>query len=209
MSNFLTSQSISMKRILLLSAILCCTLSFAQKTQVSLGLNGVGIFPMGNNYLKDGVGNFAGAGFTFQTIFKTNMGFGVELGRSYTKVQDKSIYGELTNPRLTNISAYYVYKYPFANSFAVEGQLGLSLMALTSESLDSQENYTEHAAAFFFGGEFSYQFPNTKILEIYASPKLYFFDSLVKFDEKAIDRYFSRAPLLNINVGIRLNLNQK
>jgi hypothetical protein len=137
------------------------------------------------------------------------MGFGIELGRSYTEVKDKSLYGELESPRLTNISGYYIYKYPFANSFAVQGQIGFSLMALTSQSQYDSDTYTEHASAFFLGTEFSYQFPKVKKLEIYVSPKVYLFDSLVKFEEKDIDRYFSRATLLNINVGLRLNLNQK
>lgn len=196
-----------MRKIILLTAFSFCVFSFAQKAKCTLGVNGVGIFPMGNNYLKDGVESFAGVGLTFQTIFRNNMGFGIELNRSFSDVKNKSIYGELDSPRLTNIGAYYIYKYPFTNSLGVQGQVGYSLMALTSQSSNWSNTYTENASAFFFGTELSYHFPKAKIVEIYASPKLYFFDSLVKFEEKDIDRYYSRAALLNINVGVRIYLN--
>ena len=196
-----------MKKILLATAFLMCLFSFAQKPKFTLGLNGVGVFPMGNNYLKDGVENFKGVGLTFQTVFRNHMGFGIELSRSFSEVKDQSIYGELESPRLTSISAYYIYKYPFTNSLSLEGQIGLSLMALTSQSNNRSNTYTENASAFFFGTEFSYHFPKAKIVGIYASPKLYFFDSLVKFEEKEIDHYYSKVPLLNINAGIRIYLN--
>lgn len=196
-----------MKKILLATAFLLCLFSFAQKPKFTLGLNGVGVFPMGDNYLKDGVDNFFGVGLNFQTVFKNNMGFGIELNRSFSEVQDKSIFGELYNPRLTNISTYFLYKHPFTESFSLEGQIGYGYMALTSKSQYSSNIFTENADSFLLGTELSYHFPKSKMIEIYASPKIYFFDSKVKFEEREIERYYSRATLLNLNVGVRIYLN--
>lgn len=196
-----------MRKILLLSAFLFCLFSFAQKPKFTLGVNAVGIFPMGDNYLKDGVGNFTGVGLNFQTVFKNNMGFGIELSRAFTDVKDKSVFGELENPKLTNFTTYFLYKYPFTEAFNIEGQIGYSYMALTSRSDYFSNNYTENASAFLLGTELSYNFPKAKMVEIYASPKIYFFDSEVKFEDRDIDRYYSRAPLFNLNIGVRIYLN--
>ena len=196
-----------MRKIILLTAFLFCLFSFAQKPKFTLGLNAVGVFPMGNNYLKDGVGNFAGVGLNFQTVFKNNMGFGIELSRAFTDVKDKSIFGELESPRLTNFTTYFLYKYPFTDALSLEGQIGYSYMALTSQSDYFSSNFTENGSAFLLGTELSYHFPKAKIVEIYASPKIYFFDSEVRFDEKEIDKYYSKATLFNLNVGVRIYLN--
>lgn len=197
-----------MKRFLLQTAIFCSAFFYSQGVQPSLGINAVTFLPMGNNHLKDGLKNFVGAGLTYQMVFKRNMGFGIELNRAFSNVKDRSVYGELEKPRLTNISAYFIYKYPFTETFSMQGQIGGSLMAITSQSRFTKDEFTEQASAFFLGTELSYQFPKTKKLEIYASPKLYFYDSFVDFRERDLDRYYSKAQLLNINVGIRLNLNQ-
>lgn len=197
-----------MKRFLLQTAIFCSAFFYSQGVQPSLGINAVTFLPMGNNHLKDGLKNFVGAGLTYQMVFKRNMGFGIELNRAFSNVKDRSVYGELEKPRLTNISAYFIYKYPFTETFSMQGQIGGSLMAITSQSRFTKDEFTEQASAFFLGTELSYEFPKTKKLEIYASPKLYFYDSFVDFRERDLDRYYSKAQLLNINVGIRLNLNQ-
>lgn len=196
-----------MRKILLLTAFVFSLFAFAQKPKFTLGINGVGVFPMGNNYLKDGVETFAGVGLNFQTVFKNNMGFGIELSRSFSNVKDESIFGELESPRLTNFTTYFLYKYPFSEALNLEGQIGYSYMALTSQSNYFSNNYTENASAFVLGTELSYHFPKAKMVEIYASPKVYFFNSEVKFEEKSIDRYYSKATLLNLNVGVRIYLN--
>jgi hypothetical protein len=198
-----------MRKYLLFITAFCFGLFSSQSAKPSLGINVVNVIPTGNNYLKDGVKNFIGVGLTFQTIFRNNMGFGVELSRAFSEVKDISIYGDLDNPQLTNISVYFVYKYPLTEAFNLEGQIGLGLLALTSQSRYTQDKYTENASAFQLGSEISYKFPKAKKVEIYASPKIYFFDSLVGFQEKDLDRYYSRSLLLNINVGVRINFNEK
>lgn len=197
-----------MNRFLLLTAVFCSAVFYSQSVQPSLGINAVTVLPMGNNHLKDGLKSFVGAGLTYQMVFKRNMGFGIELSRAYSEVKDYSVYGDLEKPRLTNISAYFIYKYPFTETFSMQGLIGGSLMAITSQSRFTRDKFTEQASAFFLGSELSYKFPKTKKLEIYASPKFYFYDSFVDFRERELDRYYSKATLLNINVGIRINFNE-
>ncbi|MFC0342695.1 outer membrane beta-barrel protein [Epilithonimonas hispanica] len=198
-----------MKRFLLSTALFCFAFFSSQGVQPSLGINAVTFLPMGDNFLKDGLKNFVGVGLTYQTVFKRNMGFGIELNRAFSEVKDRSVYGDLEKPRLTNISAYFIYKYPFTEAFSLQGQIGGSFMAITSQSRYTKDDFTEQAGAFFLGTELSYKFPKLKKLEIFASPKLYFYDSFVEFRDKGLDKYYSKAQLLNINVGIRLNLNEK
>lgn len=198
-----------MKRFLLSITVFCFALSFGQKPQPSLGIDVVSVTPMGDNYLKDGVKNFFGFGLTFQTVFKRNMGFGLELSQAFSEVKNKSVYGDLEKPQLTNFSAYFLYKYPFKNGLNVQGQIGAGIMRLSNQSQYVDDDYRETAAGFLLGTEISYKFPKNKIVEVFASPKIYFYNSQIKFDDSDLSRYYSRSQLLYINVGVRLNLNEK
>lgn len=198
-----------MKKFLLFFAFLCFAVSFSQNSKPSLGFNMITITPMGNNYLKDGVKPFVGFGVTFQSIYINKLGFGIEISQAFSQVKNKTIYGDLEKPRLTNITTYLNYKYPFSNGISLQGQMGAGFLNLANQSLYTEDIYKENGISFLVGTEVSYKFPKSKGFEIYASPKLYFFKSQVDFEDSELDKYYSQSRLLYLNVGIRLNINEK
>jgi len=194
-----------MKKYIFLILLGCTGYSYGQKARFSVDIKGNVLSPLGNNFMKDGLKTFTGLGVGFQGIFLYNFGIGVEYNNFFTSVKDESVFGSLHSPTLSDYSIFLIYQHSLSKKMEIEGQIGTGGMTLRSRSDYRSDDFKEHADSFIVGGKILYDISDGKKIQVFASPKLYFYSSDVQLEDKSAEKYYSKATLLNINLGVRFN----
>lgn len=192
----------------MLLVVICTNAQENQKKKARFAIDvkgNVGI-PIGNNFVADGLNTFTGFGIGFQSVFIKDFGIGGEINQMFSDVKDVSVFGAMKNPRLTDFSFYLVYLHSFENTnFDVEGKAGIGSLFLRSESVEWGDRFRQYGNQYILSGKILYKISKSNAVQVFFGPKLYFFDSNVNFAEKELERYYSKATILNLNLGFRFN----
>lgn len=200
-----------MRKYLLFLMILALSFSYAQesvkqKARFSIDLKGNLGIPIGDNFMADGLKTFAGYGLGFQAIFVKDFGLGGEFNQMFSNVKDVSIFGALQDPRLTDFSFYLIYLHSFGNSgFDAEAKAGIGTLFLRSESVDWGDRFRQYGNQYILGGKILYTISKSNNVQVFFGPKIYFFDSDINFENKKLEKYYSNATIVNLNLGFRFN----
>ncbi|MBO6201632.1 MAG: hypothetical protein J6N74_08445, partial [Chryseobacterium sp.] len=58
---------------------------------------------------------------------------------------------------------------------------------------------------YILGGKILYSISKTNNVQVFFGPKIYFFTSDINLENKKIEKYYSDATILNLNLGFRFN----
>ena len=180
-------------------------LAQAQDNQFSFELKGNVMIPAGDNFLKDGLKNFSGFGLGFQGFFYKGFGLGAEYNFTSSEVKNESVFGTLKAPSLSSWEAHLLYHFPLTKKWEGEGSFGLSALRLKSRSDYRSDGFKEHAGSVILGAKLFYALSEKPKVQVFASPKLYFYSSDTQIDQSDLQRYYSKATLINLSAGVRLN----
>ncbi|WP_232707045.1 hypothetical protein [Epilithonimonas sp. JDS] len=200
-----------MRKYLLFILMLAVSFSNAQekvkqKARFSIDLKGNLGIPVGDNFMADGLKTFSGYGLGFQAVFVKDFGLGVEFNQMFSSVKDVSVFGALEDPRLTDLSFYLVYLHSFGESgLDVEAKAGIGSLFLRSESIDWGDKFRQYGNQYILGAKVLYTISKPNNVQIFFGPKLYFFTSDINFENKKLEKYYSNATILNLNLGVRFN----
>jgi len=194
-----------MKKLIYSLSVAASVICYGQKPQFSVNIKGNVVFPTGNNFMADGLKTFSGFGLGFQGIVFHNFGIGLEFNKFYTDVKDVSVFGALKSPALTDFSISLLYQYPLNENFKIEGQAGIGSLEMKSRSDYRSDGFKETAKSVLLGAKVLYSLNESKSVQVFAGPKVYFYSSDLDFEDEAVKKYYSNATLFNINAGIRFN----
>ncbi|MDO5615762.1 MAG: outer membrane beta-barrel protein [Cruoricaptor ignavus] len=190
--------------------ILILLLAFQTKAQnnkrVTVELKANHFSALGNNFASDALRPFFGIGFGISKKIVKNFGLGLEYTRGYSDVKDSSIFGDLKSPRLSVFEAYLFYNHPINEKLEVDANIGTNDMRIRSQSNYRSKGYREGGAGFSFGGKVFYNIATKPQLDIVGGGKMYFYKSNVEMNNAEKEKYYSKVPFLNLNLGIRLHL---
>lgn len=193
-----------MKNILIL-LILFSNFCFAQKpNNFSLELKGNTFTGLGDNWIADGTKTFTGIGFGFSGVVYKNFGVGLEYNTGYSEVKDISVFGDLYSPKLQTIDYFALYRYDINPKASIEGNIGGANLFLKSYSNYRSNYFSENGKAFLLGGKALYSITKNNKLYVFASGRLYFFNTDIEMGDEEIEKYYSKATLLNFSLGLRI-----
>ena len=185
--------------------ILFSGLCFSQETdKFAFELKGNTLTGMGSNFIAEGTNTFTGFGVGFTGIFLKNIGLGIELNKSYSEVSDVSVFGDLHSPQFTTFDYYALYRYQANNRLSFEGNIGGGYAKLKSYSNYRTKNFSESGNAFLVGGKALYSVTKNNSLVLVAGPRFYFMHTFTEMDDPKIEKYYSKAILLNFSLGLRI-----
>ena len=185
--------------------ILFSGICMSQETdKFAFELKGNTLTGMGSNFIAEGTNTFTGFGVGFTGIFLKNIGLGIEFNKSYSEVSDVSVFGDLHSPQFTLFDIYALYRYDVNQKLSVEGNIGGGFSQLKSYSNYRIEKFTEGGNTFFLGGKALYSVTKNNSLVLVAGPRFYFMHTFTEMDDPKIEKYYSKATLLNFSLGLRL-----
>ncbi|UFK98877.1 porin family protein [Kaistella faecalis] len=189
----------------LLTFILISGICFSQETnKFAIEFKGNTFTGLGNNFVADGTKTFTGFGAGFTGTFYKNFGLGIEFNKGYSEVSDVSVFGDLHSPQLTLFDIYALYRYDVNQKLSIEGNIGGGFSQLKSYSDYRIEKFTEGGNTFFLGGKALYSVTKNNSLVLVAGPRFYFMHTFTEMDDPKIQKYYSKATLLNFSLGLRL-----
>lgn len=192
-----------MRKFYLIVFMAICSLFSAQTSEFSVDMKGNVAFPMGNNFMADGLKTFTGFGFGFNAIFFHHFGVGLEFNQFYSQVKDESVFGNLHSPTLTDFSLSLLYNRPLQNNFNIEGQLGFGSLPLKSKSIYRPDGFRENASSVILGAKLLYNITDNRKVQVFINPKFYFYSSVVEIDNPTIQDYYSKSTIFNLSLGLR------
>lgn len=163
------------------------------------------LLPMGNNFLNDSFSYFYGFGIGLSTNLYKNFGAGVEYSYFLANVKEGSTFGYLGGPKLNNFDWYIFHKDKITDEFSVEEILGYSTYRMKSPFLDSNGTFSEGNSGLNLGAKAIYVLDVEGFQEIVFGGKLNFYNSKIRNQNPATEKYFSKALLLNISLAYRYN----
>ncbi|MDR2207018.1 MAG: porin family protein [Flavobacteriaceae bacterium] len=204
-----------MKKIFYIYSLLISSLVFPQETESEIKteteksfftfeLKGNLVQGIGDSFIADGLKSASGFAFSFSGTFHKNIGLGIEFSSASAKIKDASVFGDLESSKFRFIDIYALYYYPVSKKFALEGDLGGSVVSLKSESEYWDKDFKEDGSAFFLGAKAIYALTKDGTLNLIGGTKIYFFDSNVSIAEPHWNKYYSKSTLLNFNLGVRV-----
>lgn len=188
--------------------VFCSALCFGQKPRFVIEAKGNAYYPVGDNFLKDGLENFFGYGVATEIVFFKNLGVGLEYGEAKTDVKNESVFGSFQNPRLKVYSIYGLYMIPIGARFETQAMIGYSALSLKSQPSAGYyyDNFTENGEGILLGAKFLYGLTKDSKLQLFVNPRMQFFRSQkVYFQNDALNDYYAKASLFNVNAGLRFN----
>lgn len=160
---------------------------------------------MGNNFLSDAFGYFYGFGIGLNTNLYKNFGLGVEYTYFLATVKDRDRFGYLGAPSMNNFDWYIFHKDKITEDFFVEEILGYSTYRIKSPYLDNSGKFSEGNAGLNLGGKVIYVLDVEGVQEVVFGAKLNFYNAKIGNQNPDIEKYYSKATLLNISLAYRFN----
>lgn len=160
---------------------------------------------LGNNFLSESFGYFYGFGVGLNTNLYKNFGLGVEYTYFLATIKDRDKFGYLGAPSMNNFDWYLFHKDKITEEFFVEEILGYSTYRMKSPFLDNSGKFTEGNGGLNFGGKAIYVLDVEGFQEVVLGAKLNFYNSKIENQNPDIEKYYSKATLLNISLAYRFN----
>jgi len=160
---------------------------------------------MGNNFLSDAFGYFYGFGIGLNTNLYKNFGLGVEYTYFLATVKDRDRFGYLGAPSMNNFDWYVFHKDKITEDFFVEEILGYSTYRIKSPYLDNSGKFSEGNGGLNLGGKAIYVLDVEGVQEVVFGAKLNFYNAKIGNQNPDIEKYYSKATLLNISLAYRFN----
>ena len=160
---------------------------------------------LGNNFLSDAFGYFYGFGLGLNTNLYKNFGLGVEYTYFLASIKDRDTFGYLGAPSMNNFDWYVFHKDKISEEFFVEEILGYSTYRIKSPYLDNSGKFNEGNSGLHFGAKAIYTIDNESFQQVVFGTKLNFYNAKIGNQNPDIEKYYSKALLLNFSLAYRFN----
>ena len=203
-----------MKKLLLFSLALISTSAFSQRrknqdwtenVKFSIDPHVKVMKSLGNNFLNEAFDYFYGFGIGGNVNVYKNFGLGVEYTYFLANVKNGDQFGYLGAPSMNNFDWYAFHQDKITEDFFVEEILGYSTYRMKSPFLDNSGNFHEGNSGLNFGAKAIYTIDDTGTQQIVLNAKLNFYNSKIGNQNPDIEKYYSKATLLNIGIAYRIN----
>jgi len=179
--------------------------SWTEKVKFSVDPHVKVMTAFGDNFLHDNLGYFYGFGIGLNTNLYKNFGLGVEYTYFLANVKNRDTYGYLGSPSMNNFDWYVFHKDKITEDFFVEEILGYSTYRMKSPFLDNSAKFSEGNGGINFGGKAIYVLDSEGFQEVVLGAKLNFYNSKIGNQNPDIEKYYSKAALVNISLAYRFN----
>lgn len=160
---------------------------------------------LGNNFLHDAMDYFYGFGIGLNTNLYKNFGLGVEYTYFLANVKRPELFGYLGAPSMNNFDWYLFHKDKITEEFFVEEIIGYSTYRMKSPFLDNSGTFSEGNGGLNLGAKAIYALDVEGVQEIVLGGKLNFYNARIGNQNPDIEKYYSKATLLNISLAYRFN----
>ncbi|WP_312767605.1 hypothetical protein [Epilithonimonas sp.] len=203
-----------MKKILLFSFSLISIATFSQRrkkydwtenVKYSIEPHVKVMTSLGNNFLKDTFDYFYGFGIGGSINLYKDFGLGVEYTYFLANIKRPELFGYLGSPSMNNFDWYVFHQDKITEDFFVEEIVGYSTYRMKSPYLDNSGNFSEGNGGLNLGAKAIYTIDDNGIQQIVLATKLNFYNSKIGNQNPGIEKYYSKATLLNIGIAYRIN----
>ena len=160
---------------------------------------------LGNNFLSDTFGYFYGFGVGLNTSLYRNFGLGVEYTYFLATIKNRDTFGYLGAPSLNNFDWYIFNKDKISEEFFIEEILGYSTYRMKSPYLDNSGDFREGNGGLNLGAKAIYVLDAEGFQEVVFGAKLNFYNAKIGNQNPDIQKYYSKATLLNLSLAYRFN----
>lgn len=160
---------------------------------------------LGNNFLSNAFGYFYGFGVGLNTNLYKNFGLGVEYTYFLASIKDRDTFGYLGAPSMNNFDWYVFHKDKISEEFFVEEMIGYSTYRMKSPYLDNSGKFSEGNGGLHFGAKAIYTIDNEGFQQVVFGTKLNFYNAKIGNQNPDIEKYYSKALLLNFSLAYRFN----
>jgi hypothetical protein len=160
---------------------------------------------LGDNFLNEAFDYFYGFGIGLNTNLYKNFGLGVEYTYFLAVFKKPELSGYLGAPSMNNFDWYVFHKDKITEEFFVEEIVGYSTYRMKSQYLDNRGKFTEGNGGLNFGGKAIYVLDVEGVQEVVLGAKLNFYNAKIGNQNPDIEKYYSKATLLNISLAYRFN----
>ncbi len=160
---------------------------------------------LGNNFLKDTFGYFYGFGIGGNLNVYKNFGVGAEYTYFLATVKDRDRFGYLGAPSMNNFDWYVFHRDKISEEFYVEELVGYSTYRIKSPYLDNSGQFREGNGGLNFGAKAIYTIDDTGMQQIVFGTRVNFYNARIGNQNPDIEKYYSRAVLLNFSLAYRIN----
>ena len=160
---------------------------------------------LGNNFLSDTFGYFYGFGVGLNTSLYRNFGLGVEYTYFLATIKNRDTFGYLGAPSLNNFDWYIFHKDKISEEFFIEEILGYSTYRMKSPYLDNSGDFREGNGGLNLGAKAIYVLDAEGFQEVVFGAKLNFYNAKIGNQNPDIQKYYSKATLLNLSLAYLFN----
>ena len=160
---------------------------------------------LGNNFLSESFDYFYGFGIGLNTNLYKNFGLGVEYTYFLATLKNPELFGYLGAPSMNNFDWYVFHKDKISEAFFVEEIVGYSTYRMKSPYLDNSGDFREGNGGLNLGAKAIYVLDVEGVQEIVLGGKLNFYNSKIGNQNSDLEKYYSKATLLNISLAYRFN----
>lgn len=160
---------------------------------------------LGNNFLSESFDYFYGFGIGLNTNLYKNFGLGVEYTYFLATLKNQELFGYLGAPSMNNFDWYVFHKDKISEAFFVEEIVGYSTYRMKSPYLDNSGDFREGNGGLNLGAKAIYVLDVEGVQEIVLGGKLNFYNSKIGNQNPDLEKYYSKATLLNISLAYRFN----
>lgn len=160
---------------------------------------------LGNNFLSESFDYFYGFGIGLNTNLYKNFGLGVEYTYFLATLKNPELFGYLGAPSMNNFDWYVFHKDKISEAFFVEEIVGYSTYRMKSPYLDNSGYFREGNGGLNLGAKAIYVLDVEGVQEIVLGGKLNFYNSKIGNQNPDLEKYYSKATLLNISLAYRFN----
>lgn len=160
---------------------------------------------LGNNFLSESFDYFYGFGIGLNTNLYKNFGLGVEYTYFLATLKNPELFGYLGAPSMNNFDWYVFHKDKISEAFFVEEIVGYSTYRMKSPYLDNSGDFREGNGGLNLGAKAIYVLDVEGAQEIVLGGKLNFYNSKIGNQNPDLEKYYSKATLLNISLAYRFN----
>lgn len=160
---------------------------------------------LGNNFLSESFDYFYGFGIGLNTNLYKNFGLGVEYTYFLATLEKPELSGYLGAPSMNNFDWYVFHKDKITEEFFIEEIMGYSTYRMKSPFLDNSGKFSEGNGGLNLGGKAIYVLDVEGVQEVVLGARLNFYNSKIGNQNPDIEKYYSKATLLNISLAYRFN----
>ncbi len=160
---------------------------------------------LGNNFLKDTFDYFYGFGIGGNINLYKNFGLGVEYTYFRGNIKKPELFGYLGAPSMNNFDWYVFHQNKITEEFFVEELVGYSTYRMKSPYLDNSGNFSEGNGGLNLGLKAIYTIDDSGFQQVVLNTRLNFYNSKIGNQNPDIEKYYSKASLLNIGIAYRIN----